>query len=171
MPKNPRGEKLAGLRGKILSVLQESVTTPVQNAKCLLQCVSLFRNQVLLQETAKELQIQLEAGACDSAVLELYYDLSRGQNSIGYISKGWDDPGFRVGEVVDVLADRLTAETLKDLLNFCAVQGVAFTIAESNPGLIELRMDSVIYSEGFNKDVLRQVLECLSLCVEKARSL
>ena len=37
--------------------------------------------------------------------------------------------------------------------------------------MVEVQMDSVIYSDGFNKKVFEQVLHELNACVEKANEL
>lgn len=54
--------------------------------------------------------------------LELYYDLKQGRHAVGYIAKGWEEPGFRVGEIVEVpkwkIADM--KEHVYVLLQFCA---------------------------------------------------
>ena len=41
--------------------------------------------------------------------LELYYDIAQFHRGMGYIAKGWDDPGFRVGDVVLVPSGKLDA--------------------------------------------------------------
>lgn len=61
-------------------------------------------------------------------------------------------------------------EHLYSLLTFCATRGVTVTIEEKEC-LIELHLDSVIYSEGLNKRVFEQVLHYLEECVEKAHEL
>jgi hypothetical protein len=101
--------------------------------------------------------------------LELYYDLKQGRHDIEYISKGWDEPGFRVGEIVEVpkwnIADM--KKHMYTLLEFCATRGVIVTIEEKEK-FIEMHLNSVIYLEGLNKQVLEQVLHYLQECVEKA---
>lgn len=61
-------------------------------------------------------------------------------------------------------------EHLYSLLTFCATRGVTVTIEETEHS-IELQLDSVIYSEGLNKQVFEQVLHYLQECVEKAHEL
>ena len=57
------------------------------------------------------------------------------------------------------------------LLKYCATRGIVMTIKENDDDSVELQMDSVIYSDGFNKKVFIQVLRCLGECAEKANSL
>ena len=42
---------------------------------------------------------------------------------------------------------------------------------ENTKGTVEIHMDGVIYSEGFNKDTFMKTLETLNECIEKAESL
>jgi len=38
----------------------------------------------------------------------LYYDITRGRHDMGYIAKGWEDPGFRIGDLVRSIRGRRT---------------------------------------------------------------
>ena len=105
--------------------------------------------------------------------LELYYEIETlEKKDVGYISKGWEDPGFRVGNVVKVPIVRIEAQKthLPKLMNYCATRGVAMTGERLAGGIFEFHLDSVIYADGFNHLVLAQVLECLSDCTETVRS-
>jgi len=106
--------------------------------------------------------------------LELYYDIETLENrDVGYISKGWEDPGFRVGNVVKVPTGQIEARkaSLPMLMNHCATRGVAMTGERLAGGTFEFHLDSVIYTDGFNPKVLAQVLECLTDCTEKVRAI
>ena len=105
--------------------------------------------------------------------LEIYYDIqTREKHDVGYISKGWEDPGFRVGNVIQVPLARIKAkqDQLPALMKHCATRGFAMTGKKLAGNIFEFHLDSVIYAEGFNKKVLEQVLECLSDCTDKVRS-
>src|SRR5688572_23057708 len=59
------------------------------------------------------------------ADLELYMDISDGGIAIGYISRGWNDPGFRIADQVAV-PDLVVGSDYSDALReFCATNGVA----------------------------------------------
>jgi hypothetical protein len=104
--------------------------------------------------------------------LELYYDIARGQHALGCISKGWEDPGFRVGDVVRVPFGRLEAlkDKLPGLMKYCATRGIAMTGEALTRDIYEFHLDSVIYSEGFNQKVFAQVLQSLTDCVGQFRA-
>lgn len=159
------------LRDRILNLLQQSSTSVSEDVKALLQCVSHIRDRILVEKTADECGMKLTRFKTDDH-LELYYDIKQGRHDLGYISKGWNDPGFRVGEII-VLA-KANIPSLKAnafaMLKFCAEQGVSMTI-EENANEVDLQMESLIYLYGFNAKVFAQVLDCLNVCVGKAREL
>ena len=126
---------------------------------------------MIVEQTTKECGLKL-SGFLANDDLELYYDLKQGRHDVGYISKGWKDPGFRVGDLIKV--PKSSIPVLKtnayNLLKFCATRGVAVTIEEKSDS-VQLQMDSVIYSDGFNKKVFAQVLESLNECADKVHEL
>jgi len=159
------------LRNQIFDLLNKKKASADLALNALTQCQAHVRNRIIIEGIGKECGVKL-SGFLTNEHLELYYDLKQGRHDGGYISKGWDDLGFRVGEIIDVPkwnnADM--KEHLYDLLTYCATQGVAVTIEEKE-SRIELHLDSVIYSEGLNKRVFEQVLRHLQECVEKAHEL
>jgi len=104
--------------------------------------------------------------------LELYYDLKRGRHDMGYISKGWEDPGFRIGDIIEIPKCRMDLFTVNayQILKFCAANGIGMTVSEIKD-TAEIHMEGVIYSEGFNKDTFMKTLETLNECIEKTESL
>ncbi len=159
------------LRDRIFEVLINSPTSGKEDLQALSQCASHIRNTAIVQSIAKEQGLRLSKCRVDQH-MELYYDISQGRHGLGYISKGWTDPGFRIGDLFPV--SREAAESFKphifELLKFCATNGITVTMQE-NGGKIDLTMDAVIYSEGFNKATFKNTLEALSECVEKAAEL
>src|SRR3972149_11231655 len=89
------------LRDQIFEVLRNTRTTAEDDLTALLQCAAHIRNRIVVEQTAKECGLRL-SGFRTNDDLELYYDLKQGRHDVGYISKGWDDPGFRVGDLVEV---------------------------------------------------------------------
>jgi len=159
------------LRDQIFDVLRKSPSSADEDLTALLQCAAHIRNRIIVEQTAKECGLRL-SGLRVNDELELYYDLKQGRHDVGYISKGWDDPGFRVGDLVQVPKANIPALKMHAyaLLKFCATRGVVVTIEEKTD-LVEIQMDSVIYSDGFNRKVFEQVLHYLNVCVEKVEEL
>jgi hypothetical protein len=159
------------LRREIFSLLSKSKTSVEQDLKVLSQCASHIRNTTLVEKTAKARRLKL-SGFLVTDVLELYYDLKSGQQDVGYISKGWEDPGFRIGDMIVVPKSKAAQfkATVREIRKFCATNGIVMTVKRTKDS-IEIQMDGVIYSEGFNKKTFMNTLDTLRECVSKARSL
>jgi hypothetical protein len=101
--------------------------------------------------------------------LEVYFDIIRGEQDVGFISKGWTDPGFRIGELVTVPEGYPEdAEPPEYLRDFCATNGVALTrsrISDDTDWMLEY----VIYSSGFNAEMLRESLATFVECSERVK--
>ncbi len=102
--------------------------------------------------------------------LELYFDLQHGERSVGYISKGWDDPGFRIGEIIVLEGSgKRTGKWVDELRDYCATNGIALTLYPTDGGT-EVRLESVLYAEGFNTSVLAGSLDSLRNCRRKVEA-
>lgn len=171
MARSRPSNKVEVLRRDIFALLNKKKASPELALNVLAQCQSHIRNRIVIEGLAKECGVALSRFVTNED-LELYYDVKLGPHDVGYISKGWSDPGFRVGEIVKMPqwhnADM--KEHLYALLTFCATRGVMVTI-QGTEDSIELHLDSVIYSEGMNRRVFEQVLHYLQECVEKAHEL
>ena len=131
----PANDELA-LRSQLFSLLSKSNTSEEQSLKALTQCASHIRNKMLVEKIAKSCELKL-SGFLFNDALELYYDLKRGTDEIGNISRGWEDPGFRVGDLVTVpksKADRFKA-CLPQIRKFCAVNGIGMTDDETKESI------------------------------------
>jgi hypothetical protein len=171
MAKSRPSNKGEELRKQIFALLNKKKASADTALKALTQCQSHVRNRIMIEGVGKECGVTL-SGFRTGEHLELYYDLKQGRHDVGCIAKGWDDPGFRIGDIVKVpkwkIADM--KEHVYALLQFCATRGVIVTIEEKGT-FIEIQLDSVIYLEGMNKRVFEQVLHYLQECVEKAHEL
>lgn len=159
------------LRKQIFALLNKKKASADMALNALTQCQEHIRNRISIEGIGKECGMALSGFRADEH-LELHYDLKQGRHDVGYISKGWDEPGFRIGDIVEVpkwkIADM--KEHMYTLLKFCATRGVIVTIEEKETS-IEMQLESVIYLEGLNKRVFEQVLQYLQECVEKAHEL
>lgn len=122
-----------------------------------------------LRAVANEAQITV-SGFHTNTELELYFDFSSDDESSGYIYKGWDDPGVRIADLVNI-----TPPAFDDLLFFeyladrCALEGVMLTrdTDEARPAWL---LESGIYSTGLNAPTLVQVVRNFSKCVTLVRN-
>jgi hypothetical protein len=125
----------------------------------------------MVANIARECGLAL-AGFLTNDALELYYDIMRGRHNLGFISKGWQDPGFRIGDLVEIgwWDGDVSKANSHHTMRFCATNGIAMTIREA-PIAITLELDGVIYSQGFNRETFLQTLDSLNACVEKIHAL
>ena len=86
------------LRQQIFALLRESLTSVEEDLDALSQCVVHIRNRKIVEGIARECGLTPARFLANEA-LELYYDIKRGRHEMGYISKGWEDPGFRIGDL------------------------------------------------------------------------
>jgi len=159
------------LREQILALLSDSTTSVGEDLEALSHCTAHIRNRMIIGDIARRCGLRLVRFQTNDA-LELYYAIKRGRHDLGYISKGWEDPGFRIGDLVEI--DQWEADILKantpHIIRFCATNGIAMTVQET-PTTVALHLDGVIYSEGFNRDTFLKTLETLNDCVEKIHTL
>lgn len=171
MAKRRSSDRDNPLRDDIFALLNSRKVATEKALEALAQCQAQITNRLLIESIAKDCGLRPSNFLTD-ATLELYYDLKQGRGDVGYISKGWDDPGFRVGDILSIPKQNLPQlnDNIVELLKFCATRGVSVTIEDTRDG-VELHMDSVIYSDGFNGKVFEQVLGYLNVCIEKAEEL
>lgn len=162
-------EDTESLRSKIFRVVNDADAPVAEVLRALAQCQAHIENRTIVEQTLKECGLRSSEFKTNEH-LELYYDIEQGKRDVGYISKGWDDPGFRIGDIVEVPKWKIAAlrEHAYVLLKYCATRGVVMTVKENDDDSVELQMDSVIYSDGFNEKVFVQVLHYLTECVQKA---
>lgn len=165
------GDEGKPLREQIFALLNSNGASPEEALKALSQCEAHILNRALVEQVAKESGLKLSRLRANDD-LELYYDLKRGRHDVGYISKGWDDPGFRIGELIRVPNRKLPSfkTVAYEILRFCATNGIVMTVKETDDA-VEIHMNGSIYCEGFNKATFRKTLETLNECAEKAEEM
>lgn len=164
-------KRSSSLRQQVFALLRESTTSAEEDLEALSQCAAHIRNRMVVEGIARECGLSL-TGFLTNDALELYYDIKRGRHNLGFISKGWEDPGFRIGDLIEIGwwdRDVLNANA-HHIMRFCATNGIAMTIQEA-PTSMTLQLDGVIYQEGFNRETFLQTLDSLIACVEKIHAL
>jgi len=125
----------------------------------------------LVEQTAASCKIELSRFLSNEH-LELYYDMSRDGIDLGYISKGRKDPGFRIGDLIEIprFREPIFTAVAARIRSLCASNGLGMTVNESED-TVEIQMDAVIYADGFNKKTFRQTVETVHECAEKVRKM
>jgi hypothetical protein len=159
------------LRDQILSLIKTQSNSQDKIIKALADCRNYYIDQAILEKISKESGYRFSNFQTNQN-LELFFDISKGRYDIGYISKGWNDPGFRIGNILVIpnVRMQLLQSCIMQIMNICAVRGFSTTII-NRKDYVELHIDSVVYSDGFNQKVFVQVVENLNECVEKTYEL
>lgn len=123
----------------------------------------------LLIKCAEKLGLRLENFRTEDR-LELYWDVLQDDKALCYLSKGWGDSGFRLGEYIDV--DYPIADFKNDfyeIFKICSSNFVSVYLKEGEGCVKGIGFEACIYQEGFNKKVFAQVLENFTDVLNKAR--
>ena len=167
---SPKAQKNK-LRFELIEVTKNNDLRLEQIAEVFAELSSSIREYLELLEIAKSAKLKLSDFRI-SEHLGLYFNISHGRQPLGYISKGWSDPGFRLGEIISIPASKLPLlrENTRKISKLCATNGLVVTVNE-NETPIAVYLEYVIYQEGFNRKTLMKALETLSECVEQVREM
>jgi hypothetical protein len=157
-------KKLRDLLFKLISENDISLQAVIQS---LSEVKSFYLDRIEIESIVKESGLRpFDFQTNDH--LELFYNLRKGRRDIGYVSKGWSEPGFRIGNVLVIPEFQSAAfrSGIMEIMKICAVRGFAVTVDEKN-GYFQLHIDTVIYSEGLNKVVFMKIVDNLCECVDK----
>ncbi|MCX7005918.1 MAG: hypothetical protein NTY53_01460 [Kiritimatiellaeota bacterium] len=154
------------IRSELLSVMEDFGFDHTITATYLRQCAAMIHDDFVVMKIAEQSDLQLKDYDPDEA-LELYYNIWRGRQNLGYVSKGWSDPGFRLGNLllIPVIKVSMLRKCSRQIASLCANNGITVTVREDRIP-IELQLGSVIYEEGFNQKTFLKVLGTLNECAE-----
>jgi hypothetical protein len=102
--------------------------------------------------------------------LELYGDLLHGHRDVAFVAKGWGDPGFRVGDVIDVPMPVEQVHALSPLHDFAATRGVSVSI-DTAGDRVEVQLEQVLFTDGFSASTLAACLSRLRDCKRRLDAL
>lgn len=136
--------------------------------EALRRCHNHVKHCRIVEKIAQESGIKL-SGFLFNKDLELYYDITWHKRDTGFISRGWTEPGYRVGNLVIMPVSKSERFEMMEILNYCSGQGVVCTGTLRKNGY-ELMIDQTIYEDGFNKKVLRQAVKTIEDCAKKIRN-
>lgn len=162
-PINLQGQALASV---ILRAIDEIDPARGVALSALSYCRNQFENRTIV-ETAILVSGCSATGFLWNEDLELYYDIAKDGEEVAFISKGWDDPGFRLGELVTVAGENV--DRLEDVKNFCNTNGIVMSFQENGESNYEVVLEQVIYSTGFDGRTFSQALSTLIECSGKLK--
>lgn len=115
----------------------------------------------LVKDCAKKAGLRLERFITNKA-LALYFDVYRGKRTVGYISKGWSDPGFRIGDIIELNKTMpLFKGKFYDIYKICSKELISVHVSEKDKDMIIVDMEIGIYRGGLNAGVFRKAIKNL----------
>jgi hypothetical protein len=158
--------------GLFLAYLKENGYSTLLEGKTPCQINRFLQDLQRVPFTAAELGCQVSGFQTDED-RALYWDISRSDKDIGFIFRGWDDPGFGVGECVLVKAAAMPIFMAQEgvISDFLATNGFCMTMEELAGGECSLGLTTTVYAAGFNTGTLNAVLGTLEECSATVKSL
>jgi len=119
------------------------------------------KDKQLAKECAKKIGLRLKGFQANDK-LELFFDVYKGEDNICYLSKGWGDPGFRIGEYIEIDKDISNFKNrFYRILNTCSKNLISVGASEPEPGKIGISLEIGLYQQGFNEEVLKEAIDSL----------
>lgn len=160
------------MRDAVLRFLAKHDVSPDVAQRSLRHCMDFLRDVERVRRVAAEIGLELSGFRYGDA-LALYFDVAYKGRDVGFIYRGWDDPGFGVGETLPIVPQNLAVflAQAEEALRMLAASGLGVTTEPMAGGGCRLDMTSVIYSDGFNAGVLAATLQTVSESAAKIRGL
>jgi len=117
------------------------------------------KNIRLLEDCARKLNLELNNFKSDDN-LELYFGISRNGSDICYVYKGWDDPGFRIAELIEL--DKRTPdfkERFYEIFRICSIRLITMGLQKQGKESLSIVLEIGIYKSGFNAKVFKEAIE------------
>lgn len=101
--------------------------------------------------------------------LAIYCNIAKGGREVAFLSKGWDDPGYRLAQMLSIPRPQVARfhgryDALQRLL---LTNGITCNVNPTSDGL-QVVLEYLLYSAGFNGKALSQALTTLIECSEAA---
>ncbi len=129
------------------------------------------KNVSLVRKNAKKAGLKLERFISNRA-LEVYFDMLIKGRNVGYISKGWDDPGFRIGEYFEMEKGIPSfKEKFYKTFQLCSGNLISVSVSEKTPGRVGISLEIGIYQDGFSSKVLKSAVDTIESTMRKIKGL
>lgn len=161
MPHDPAAFDSLNVAADIIHLLERRDLPRGVSLRALAYCRDQLHNRTLV-ETAVLVAGCTASGFLWNNELELYFDIAKSGKDVAFISKGWNDSGFRIAEVVQVPSELVAR--LEEVKHLCHTNGVVFSVLDPDPSGVEVMLEQVIYSTGFDGRTFSLALSTLIKC-------
>ena len=159
----PPNKRAAALAAAIVRFL---VTTPtLRDPQVMARLASFLSTCGSLLALVARSRFILQNFHTDEA-LEFYADVYQGSKDLGSVSKGWNDPGFRVQDALYIRRAALPKfkARIYEIVEACASQGCCFQIHASQDRGIQLELWTPLYGDRLHPGALKEAFQALAEC-------
>jgi len=129
-----------------------------------------IRSITLVKDCARKSKLKLKKFITDEQ-LEVYFDVYRRDKNICFLAKGWDDPGFRIGEIIKLdKNDPNFKKNFYRIFGICSKELISLGFFKQNKDYLWLSLGIGIYYDGFNEKVLKDAAATLKSATDKIKS-
>lgn len=156
------------LRASIMRAAEESVLARGAVLRVLEQSRHHFESRTEV-ETAVAVAGCRASGFLWNEAMAIYCDVSKGGREVAFLSKGWDDPGYRLAQMLTIPRHQVAQfhGRYESLQRFLLTNGITCNVKPTADGL-EVVLEYLLYSAGFNGKTLSQALATLIECCNTA---
>lgn len=127
------------------------------------------KNIKLLEECVKKLNLELK-NLTSNDNLELYFEIYRDGSYICYVYKGWDDPGFRIAESIELdKREPDFKERFYEIFRICSGRLIPIGLQKQKKESLSIVLEIGIYKSGFSAKVFKEALEELENAIVEIR--
>jgi hypothetical protein len=158
-------------RSILLKTITQLTANSAEAETLLQQSADYFRHKRLLQTHAASCGLNL-VNEFISECMQIYFEVQAEGAIKGFISRGWDEPGFRVGQVVMVTIEHVPELQLhaQEIMQLLARNGIAITTDPDDEQTVHyLNLTINIPDAGFNAATLSQAVWTMDACVEQIK--
>ncbi len=129
-----------------------------------------IKSITLVKDCAKKSKLKLKEFITDEQ-LEVYFEVYRREKNICFIAKGWDEPGFRIGEIIKL--DKNNPDFKRNfykIFEICSKDLISLGFFKQNKAYLWLSLGVGIYYNGFNEKVLKDASATLKSAADKIKT-
>lgn len=129
-----------------------------------------IRSIALVKNCARKSKLKLKKFITDEQ-LEVYFDVYRREKNICFLAKGWDDPGFRIGEIIKL--DKNNPDFKRNFyrtFEICSKDLISLGFFKQNKDYLWISLGVGIYYDGFNEKVLKDAAATLKSAADKIKT-
>ncbi len=129
-----------------------------------------IKSIALVKDCARKSKLKLKRFMTDEQ-LEVYFDVYRRDKNLCFLAKGWDDPGFTIGEIIKLdKKDFNFKKNFYRIFEICSKDLISLGFFKQNKSYLWLSLGVGIFYDGFNEKVFKDAAATLKSAADKIKS-